>query len=127
MAEQQCVQARQAVQKAEQAKAASTELQAQLARAEQALHSQQQFALSLQAAAAEAAQGIVHSVTQSLSVCIKPTHRRLSKHSPNRGNWQHAGMSGITHKLSSLCIAHEIEESRDLCLHAGAIMTLYDS
>lgn len=62
MAEKQCVQARQAVQEAEQAKVTSTELQAQLFGAEQALHSQQQFVTSLQAAAEEAAQGALRSV-----------------------------------------------------------------
>ena len=57
MAEKQCVQARQAVQGVEQAKSDSTELQTQLLRADQALHSQQQFVVTLQAAADEAAEG----------------------------------------------------------------------
>lgn len=57
VAEKQCSQARGAVQQVEQARLVSTELQAQLLRADQALHSQRQFVMSLQAAAQEAAQG----------------------------------------------------------------------
>lgn len=57
VAEKQCAQARQAVQKVEEAKSESTELEAKLMRADQALHSQQQFVTTLQAAADEAAQG----------------------------------------------------------------------
>lgn len=57
MAEKQCAQAQQAVQEVEQAKSDSTELEAQLLRADQALHSQQHFVTTLQAAADAAAQG----------------------------------------------------------------------
>lgn len=57
MAEKQCAQAQQAVQEVEQAKSNSTELEAQLVRAGQALHSQQHFVMTLQAAADEAAHG----------------------------------------------------------------------
>ena len=57
VAEKQCVKARQAVQEVEQAKSDSMQLQAQLLSADQTLHSQQQFVMTLQAAAEEAAQG----------------------------------------------------------------------
>ena len=57
VAEKQSAQARQATQEVEQAKSDSLELEAQLFRAEQALHSQQQFVTTLQAAADAAAQG----------------------------------------------------------------------
>ena len=60
MAEKQNAQAHQAIQEVEQAKFDSLELQTQLLRADQALHSQQQFVKTLQAAANEAAQGESH-------------------------------------------------------------------
>ena len=58
MAEKQSAQAQQATQEVEQAKSDSLQLQAQLLKAGQALHSQQQFVMTLQAAADEAAQGV---------------------------------------------------------------------
>lgn len=61
VADKQCSQARAAVQQVEQARLVSTELQAQLLRADQALHGQRQFVMSLQAAAQEAAQGGCHA------------------------------------------------------------------
>ena len=75
VAENQCAQARGAVQHMEEARLVSTELQGQLLRADQALHSQHQFVMSLQAAAQEAAQGGCHAldmcnaVSSSLEFC----------------------------------------------------------
>lgn len=73
MAEKQADQARQAMREAQQAKAASLELQEQLLRAEQALHSQQLFVMSLQAAADEAAQGNTHNLHATGSFVVTRT------------------------------------------------------
>ena len=57
VAEKQSAQARQVTQGVEEAKSDNLQFQAQLLKAGQALHSQQQFVMTLQAAADEAAQG----------------------------------------------------------------------